>query len=205
MKKSFDSLRPFEKRVVVGVGAALFVVLNFWFVFPHFSDWSNMKTRMGNAQSMLAKYQAATNQIPFYEAEIKKMASEGRDVPAEDQAIDFSRAITMQAGQSGVALIGTGKVTSRTNSPYFLELTQTISVQSKEDQLVDFLYNLGSGTSLIRVRGLTLRPDPPRFQLSASITLVASYQKAPPKTGRAAAAKPAPSTANTANSNTKRP
>ena len=32
------NLRPFEKRLVVVVAAVLFVVLNAWFVFPHFSD-----------------------------------------------------------------------------------------------------------------------------------------------------------------------
>ena len=32
------NLRPFEKRLVVAVGVVLFVVLNAWFVFPHFSD-----------------------------------------------------------------------------------------------------------------------------------------------------------------------
>jgi len=50
---------------------------------------------------------------------------------------------------------------------------------------VDFLYNLGSGNSLIRVRDLSLRPDPPRQQLSGNVKLVASYQKNPSK-------KPAP-------------
>ena len=51
--------------------------------------------------------------------------------------------------------------------------------QSGEKPLVDFLYNLGSGNSLIRVRGLSLRPDPPRQLLAANITLIASYQKKP--------------------------
>ena len=37
------NLRPFEKRLVVGVGAVLFVVLNAWFVVPHFSDLSQAR------------------------------------------------------------------------------------------------------------------------------------------------------------------
>jgi hypothetical protein len=51
---------------------------------------------------------------------------------------------------------------------------------------VDFLYKLGSGASMIRVRGLELQPDPPHQHLTANIGLVASYQKNPPvKTGAA--------------------
>ena len=50
-------------------------------------------------------------------------------------------------------------------------------MQAGEEQLVDFLYNLGSGNSQIRVRDLTVRPDPPRQQLLAQVKLVASYQK----------------------------
>ena len=44
---------------------------------------------------------------------------------------------------------------------------------------MDFLYKLGSGASMIRVRDLELQPDPPHQRLSANIRLVASYQKNP--------------------------
>jgi hypothetical protein len=37
---------------------------------------------------------------------------------------------------------------------------------------VDFLYNLGIGSSLIRVRSFTLNPDPPRHKLQGNVTLV---------------------------------
>ena len=63
---------------------------------------------------------------------------------------------------------------------------------TSEAQLVDFLYKLGDGNSLIRVRALSLRPDPPRQNLGGNITLIASYQKKP--SVRPASA-PAPATA----------
>ena len=95
-----------------------------------------------------------------------------------------------------------GKTTTQTNQ-FFLELTQLISVLSGEAQLVDFLYNLGSGNSLIRVRDLQLRPDGPRQQLGGTIKLVASYQKARPK--RAVPASPSTATAKMVTSSTKKP
>ena len=41
MKKFFAHLRPLERRLAVGVVVVLILVLNFVFIWPHFSDWSN--------------------------------------------------------------------------------------------------------------------------------------------------------------------
>jgi hypothetical protein len=58
---------------------------------------------------------------------------------------------------------------------------------------VDFLYNLGIGGSLIRVRSMTLSKDPPQQKLQGNLQMVASFaRKAPPKvTPAAPAAAPA--------------
>jgi hypothetical protein len=178
LKKWFDTLRPFEKRVVVGVAAMFFVVMNFWFVFPHFSDLGNLHKRMLAAQAKQATYQAMIDKTSTYEKMTKSLqGGGGLEVPREDQANQFSRTILMQAGQSGVAVPQTGKMQATTNL-FFLELSQSIGVQSGEKQLVDFLYNLGSGeTSQIRVRDMSLHPDSPRQQLQANVKLIASYQK----------------------------
>lgn len=187
MSAYLDNLRPFEKRVVFGVAVLLFIVLNFWFVFPRFSDLSNTKIRRREAEQKLANYQAEIRQIPVYERQVKELESENLGVPPEEQAIQFSRAIQSQQAQSGVNIISTGKQTTRTNQ-FFLEISQTINVQAREEQLVNFLYSLGSGNSLIRVRELSLKADQPRHQLNANVTLVASFQKKPV---RAPAATPA--------------
>jgi len=204
MKSYLDNLRPFEKRLVVGVAVMLFVVLNVTFVRPHFSDWNRMQNRMKDAQWKLERFGKEIEQIPAYTQQIDSLVGESQDVPPEEQAAEFTRAVALQAGESQVSMVGTQPMSTRTNQ-FFLELTQNLSVQSKEENLVDFLYKLGAGGSLIRVRGLTLRPDVPRHQLNANITLVASYQKktitpaapkrTPPATGRttASAAPPAAS------------
>ncbi len=187
------NLRPFEKRLVVGVAVVLFIVLNLWFVVPRFADLSQAQRRRADALEKIRRWQIEINQMPTYQRQVNQMASEGQDVPAEDQQNQFSRAILMQQAQSGVNVSSTSKPTIRTNQ-FFLELTQQISVQSGEAQLVDFLYKLGSGNSLIRVRDLALKPDGPRQQLSANVKLVASYQKNPPKKP-APAARPATASA----------
>ena len=187
------NLRPFEKRLVVGVAAVLFIVLNAWFVFPHFSDLAQAVDRRADALKKLDRWQVEINQEPTYKKQIRELESEGQSVPAEDQQNQFSRAIQMQQAQSGANITSTSKQTVRTNQ-FFLELTQQISVESGEAQLVDFLYNLGSGTSLIRVRDLALHPNPQRQALSGNVKLVASYQKNPPKKA-VPVANPAPAAA----------
>jgi hypothetical protein len=186
------NLRPFEKRLVVGVGAVLFVVFNAWFVFPHFSDLAQARERKADALKKLQRWQVEVDQMAKYRAAIASLIGEGADVPQEEQQNQFAHAIQAQQAQSGVNVTSTSRTTTRTNE-FFLELAETIGVQSAEPQLVDFLYNLGAGKSMIRVRGLTLRPDPPRQQLVASVTLEARYQKNPPKKPAAAVpgAKPA--------------
>jgi len=178
MKRYWENLRPFEKRVVAGVATMLFAIFNLWFVWPHFSDLAKMKDRMETAQKTLKIRQTAIAQIGFYEGEINKVKREGLDVPAEDQVLQFSRAITDEMMRSGVTPGSSGKPMTRTNQ-FFLEQSQTITVQSGEQQLVDFLFNLGSGNSLIRVRDLGLHPDAPHQQIAATIRLVASFQKNP--------------------------
>ena len=187
------NLRPFEKRLVVGVGAVLFVVLNAWFVVPHFSDLSEARDRRLKALKKLDEWQVEIDQKAKYEAGINKFRQEGLEVPPEDQQNQFARAIQDQQVRSGVGIQQFLRVTTQTNQ-FFLELTQPITVQSGEEQLVDFLYRLGSGNSLIRVRDLALRPDAPRQQLSGTIKLVASYQKNSPKKATPTAS---PASANT--------
>jgi len=177
MSSYLDNLRPAEKRLVVGVGVLVFIVLNYVFIFPYFSELGNVGKRMRTAQETLQKYQGEIEKIPFYKREIDTLAgSGGQDVPPEDQSSVFTSAVLMQAGASKVNIINSSKPMTHTNQ-FFLELSQTFSVQSTEDELVNFLYNLGNGASLIRVRDMGLHPDAPRYNLSGTVKLVASYQK----------------------------
>jgi Tfp pilus assembly protein PilO len=187
MKKYFAHLRPLERRLAVGVVVVLILVLNFVFIWPHFSDWSQLKTRLKNAQATLASYQATIAQATNYQEQVKSLEGQGEFVAPEDQAINFMRTIQAQAEASGVGRPNYSRSTMHTNDAFFIEQVQNINVVATDQQLVDFLYKLGSGASMIRVRDLELQPDGPRLHLNANIRLVASYQKNPAAPARAAA------------------
>lgn len=179
MKKYFEQLRPMERRLVVGVIVIFVVVLNAVYIWPRFSDWSNLQGRMAKARSELARNQAGTAQIPELQAKVKTFAAEGEYVAPEDQAINLMRTIQSQSQASGFGIQSFSRSMMRTNDQFFVEQVQNINVVAPEEQLVDFLYKLGSGSSMIRVRDLEMQPDPPRQRLTANIKLVASYQKTP--------------------------
>jgi len=178
MKKYFSQLRPVERRWVIGVGVLLVLVLNWAYIWPHFSDFSNDKNRLEAANDKLAKYRKAIDEMPSLQTKIKKYENEGEFVAPEDQAIDLMRTIQSQAAASGFGIQSFSPTRMSTNQ-FFVEQIQNINVLAPEPNLVDFLFKLGTSSSMIRVRDLSLQPDPPRQRLTADIRLVASYQKNP--------------------------
>ena len=176
MNSYLSRLNPTERRFVVGVAMALFLVINIFWVWPHFSDWEIYKNRLNNSRQKLANYRAIIQQTERLKPELARMENEGASVATEDQATEFMQTIQVHARQAGLSITSFGPQTTRTNQ-FFNEQSQTVSGISGEKQLVDFLYNIGSGNSLVRARAIAVRPDQPRQQLSAGITLVASYQK----------------------------
>ena len=190
MKKFFAQLRPLERRMAVGVLVIFILVLNWVFIWPHFGDWGNLRSRLGTARQKLALYQTTILQTSNYEAQVKIFESQGDVVALEDQSINFLRAIQSQSLASGVGMGSMGRPSTRTNDAFFVEQIQNINVTATDEQLVDFLYKLGSDASMIRVRDLELQPDPQHQKLNASIKLVASYRRnapAGPKTSTAKA------------------
>lgn len=184
MKKFFAQLRPMERRLAVGVLVVLVLVLNWVFIWPHFSDWSNLRHRLGDAQAKLKLYQTTILQTSNYQAQVRSFETQGESVATEDLAINFLRTIQSQALASGVSMGNMGRQLTRTNDAFFVEQIQNINVTATDEQLVDFLYKLGSDASMVRVRDLELQPDPSRLKLNARILLVASYQRNAPASSK---------------------
>lgn len=180
MKGYLARLSSMERRFVVAVMVVIVLVINVLFIWPRFKDWKQAEDRLAAARATLELYRKEIANEKKYLTEVRRLESETAAVPPEDQEIEFARSITTEAARSGVVI----QVNNRQNAPtnqFFLERAQSLSVLADEAQLVNFLYNLGAGNSLIRVRDLTIRPElPARQKLNASIKLVASYQKKAP-------------------------
>lgn len=192
------NLRPGEKRLVVAVVLAAFIVIQIVFVWPHFGDVGNAQVALVGARAKLEKSQTEVNKSGQYQKKLRELEGAGSSVPTQEAALNLQNIVQQQAAASGVAILSYDSRTSSgqsKTSEFFDEYQLRIQINSGDKELVDFLYKLGSGSSLIRVRDLTLNPDPSQTRLNGTIALVASYQK-PPATRRgattAAAAAPKP-------------
>lgn len=206
MKRYWEQLKPNERRWVAGIGLVLFVLINWLFVTPHFSDWGKANARIQKAQDLMNRYGAELKNKPTYEAKMKALQSGGGpDVPQEEQAIDIVRFYNSRADSNGVQVLNNSRPNTRTNDPFFVDHVMSLSVQGRESHIVNFLYSLGAGSSIVRVRSMSLHPDPTHQQITANIDIVASYAKkiqartpaaAPASIAKteAPAAKPAPQT-----------
>jgi hypothetical protein len=178
------NLRPGERRLVIFGGLALFLVLNIWLVRPQFGKVSFWQNRRGAAQKKLNDFQTEINKKSFYDKELAQLKKLGGEVPLSDQGIQLQKDVFSYAALTGVGMDSSTPVQrqgsgGRTNA-FFEEQTMQIAVTTGERELVDFLYNLGTRNSMIRVRTMNLQPDPSRMKLKGQVTLVASYQKKPP-------------------------
>lgn len=188
LSASFARLSSLERRFIILVLVIIFIVINLIFVLPHFGDLGRIDNRFGEANSKQEKFQKEISQIAFYTKEIEKLGGDASSVPPEDQSVSIRSVVNTQAAQSGVTIGGNSSQPTRTNQ-FFVELGLGLTTQSGEAQLVDFLYNLGEGSSLIRARSLSVRPDQSRTSLNATMTLVASFQKKPTARSATPAAK----------------
>ena len=195
MKSVFDklNLRPNERRLVIIVAIVVFIVVNAIFVWPHFRDWGKIQKRRADAEDVLRRYRVEVDNTQRYQKTLNELEKAGASVASEDQSLKLANTVQNQALLSGVQWNGyTPRApTAASGKPnqFFEEQSGTMSFTADEKSLIDFLFSLGTGGSLIRVRVMTLNPDPQRYKLAGNVTLVASYaKKAPPKVTASATA-----------------
>jgi len=203
MTSLFDKLNltPAERRLVVIVGIVVFVVLNFWQVFPMFGDYGKYEQWTRDANVTLKKYQAEIKNADGYRAEMKFLESQGGVVQTEEAALRLTQEINSQAALSEVTLTSIQPMTrqsatGKTNA-FFEEATVTVSVNTGEKELIDFLFRLADKDLLIRAKSMNISTDPSQMRLQGTIQLVKSFQRRPPPkvaAAAAAAAKTAPLT-----------
>jgi len=177
------NLRPQERRLVVIVGLVVFVVLNIWMVWPQFGEVAVWEQRKRDAEKKLKTFKDELSRKPQYDKQLKDLESQGVYVASEEQALSLMKDAQSEALLANLKATrydpSQRSVSTRTNA-FFDEQTLVIIVDTGEKELVDFLYNMGARNSLIRVRAMSLRPDPTRMRLQGEITLVESFQKKKP-------------------------
>jgi hypothetical protein len=180
MKLWWASLKPLERRWAVVFGSVIFLLLNYFFIWGHFGDLKRDAFRTTRAQQTNDLYMGEVRRTDEYKRKIRELQVGGDTVLPEDQAIDFLRFYNSRALSNSIMTTSQGNLVTTTNDVYSLRQQMTVGVQASETNLVNFLYSLSAGTSMMRVRAMSLHPDPSHLQLGASITIIADYQKKAP-------------------------
>src|SRR6267142_2590590 len=154
------NLTPTERRLVVIIGLVVSIVLNIWLVLPEFGKVEFWQKRRGDTVKGLQKFNDELKRKPEYERKLRELESQGAYVGSEEQALALQKDVNNQAILSGVQVQAFNSAprssTGRTNA-FFDEQTLIISIaNTAEKELVDFLYNLGVRSSLIRIRHMSL-------------------------------------------------
>jgi hypothetical protein len=188
-----------ERRVVFAIFAVVFLVLNWWWVWPHFGDWRRLNIELDDMRRKEEIYNRAIhddlNPANGWQKQVAKLASQQggtvMDNPVDPQN-QLNRTIQAQERKTGVTVGSYSPGSVKTNE-FFEEHSTVITVESLETQLVSFLYNMGNDPAMIRVAKLDLRPvDANRYRLKGGITLTANYAKKQTAASSSIAVKPAP-------------
>lgn len=220
MLKLFDrlNLTPAERRLVVGILVVAFLVVNYWVVWPRFSDFRIIAEDIASMERKKNIYQQEIERRPTYEVLLRKLKAEGSVLPLGEERIAFRSDMERLAREVGLTVPRWGEVlperSGQNTNAFFEAIGITLQgAGGTESQFVDFLHRVGASNSTIRVKELTLTPGnfdsraQGKTNLIANFKLVASVQKpatnaapaaaaAPPGTGAAnvPAAKPAAKT-----------
>jgi hypothetical protein len=183
------NLRPQEKRLIVVVGVVAFVVLDLLFVQPHFSDYARMKYQLAQTlssnQTFAAKIALDNNPNTGYKRQLEQLRKGNGDTTgaAFTGAIQLQTTVARKAQEAKVNVseytpVSVAHLGTNVASQFFESQSIRISVEGREEDLVNFLYNVGNDPAMIRVRELDFKPvEPNRYQLRGQITLTADYRK----------------------------
>jgi hypothetical protein len=178
MTSLFDklNLRPQERRLVVIVALILFVVLNLWFVIPYFSRWSIVSAAMKKSRSNLATYQAEISRRFEYEAKLSELQKGGAEMLTTD--LQFQTTVQNLARAAGFVprSLNLLPMAAVQTNLFFKEQTLTLTYDSGDQELVDFLVNIASTNLMIRTYELSVKA-PSGTRLQGDVKLVGNYNQ----------------------------
>jgi hypothetical protein len=183
------NLTPQERRIVVVIAVVVFVVLNLLLVWPHFHDLARVRGQLAKTRQTMTDWNKeilldvdpSTN---GYKNKLKILQrQQGGGVV--NQQVQLQKSISDQAIKTGVNISDTRPATTshpETNA-FYDEQAVKITFESQEEQLVNFLFNIGNDPAMIRVREINLKTaDANRYRLRGDALLTANYAKQAPAT-----------------------
>src|SRR5271170_4645757 len=183
-----------ERRIVVIIAVVVFVVLNLLLVWPHFGDLARVRQQLDETRTTMQKWNTAifkdVEPASGYKKQLTLLERQQGGGIVNEQ-VQLQRTVSEQARRTGVMVDDTRPVNSAqpNTNEFYEEQSVKISFACQEDQLVNFLYNVGNDAAMIRVRELTLRAaDANRYGLKGDAILSANYARQGPKTTRQPAA-----------------
>jgi len=186
MASLFDryNLNPFERRLVVFVGLAVFIVLNMVLVWPKFGEWKKITEGMDTAEQQKMNYERMIARTPTFEARLEELKGQGSDVLPSARANELAKIIQTEALKSQLPVPNIIPQTTRASADeladFFDRKAFSLVVDTDDEPLIRFLVAIGTNSAMIRVRDLDLSPKrPAETNLTCKMTLVASYQKQP--------------------------
>jgi len=181
-----------ERRLVMAVLVVLMLALA-WMVWGMIPSPGVTQNKISQAQQRLNSFKNEISKIADYEKKIGELQGLGSAVIKIEQQTDMRKFINRLTAANGVDIDSTTSADPKTGD-FFIEQSMTIRFSSKESDLVNFLWKLGSSDTMVRVSQMRVNPDKNRYKLSGSMTLTASYQKdvkaTKPKPATEAKAKP---------------
>jgi hypothetical protein len=188
------NLRPAEKRVVFVIIVVLFFVFNYVWVWPHFGDWTKIRSDLDVTRAKTADETKeivhdfdATNGYKKQLAKLERQQKGGVSA-VFDESLMLQKTIGAQAPNCGVDISSRTPGAAQNTNEFFDEQTLSITFEAGESNLVNFLYNVGNDPSMVRIRELRLDPvDPGRYKLRGSLLLAANYEKRTPPSAEAKA------------------
>jgi len=204
------NLQPQERRLILAAMVVAAALLSYWFVWPYWNEYGEVSKGLTDTDRLRVRYVAEIAKTNGYVRKLAELQALGGQVAGDDAANQLQQTINRAAATAGIQVnsmipstVAARSASGQTNQ-FFDDIQVSVSLVSGEPELVDFLYQLGSGESMVRVRDVSnLRLDPSQTKLQATLTLVASVQKkaAPVPTRTASASKPAASGGRSATTN----
>lgn len=189
MTALFDrlNLQPAERRMVLVAMVVMTLLLSYWFVWPKWGEYQKIERGLEETGRMKARYLAETTKTNGYAKRLLELQNTGAQLAGDDAANRLQADVNREAAAAGVQILSmipstvSARVGGSQTNQFFDDLQVTVALNAGEPELVSFLYALGSGASMVRVRDVSnLRLDPTQTRLTATITFVASVQKKAP-------------------------